>query len=153
MEIGISKENVNKVGDILQKVLSNQHVLYQKLRNFHWNVTGKEFIELHKFFEDSYNSLSDDIDVVAERIRSLGLNAKGTMAEYLELADLKESPGKYPDAGSMTKELLNNNELLIVQLRESSNLCGDLGDSGNEDVLIGLMENHEKQAWMLRSMT
>jgi starvation-inducible DNA-binding protein len=151
MDIGIEKDSLGKIIGDLHIVLANQHILYQKLRNFHWNVTGKHFIALHELFEEHYNGLAIDIDEVAERIRSLGHKTKGTFTEFLKITELEESPEEYPDEDSMIKELVDDHEKIIRGLREISEKCGDVGDTGTEDMLIGMMQKHEKQAWMLRS--
>lgn len=151
MEIGLKDDVREQVAGVLQKVLANQHITYMKLRNFHWNVIGKDFLELHKFFEELYTDLARDIDVIAERIRALDINTKATFAEYLQLADLKEAAG-HPAPQLMVKELLDDYEFLATHLRESAATCAEIGDTGNEDILIGLMEKHEKAAWILRSI-
>ncbi len=151
MKIGIPDNSRAKVADALQKVLANQHLLYQKLRNFHWNVKGKVFFGLHTLFEDFYTALAEDIDVVAERIQSLGYNAKGTYEEYLKLAVIRQEPGKYPNSEAMVKTLLEDTETLIRMLRETAEIAADNGDAATEGMLTELVEKHEKQAWMLRS--
>lgn len=152
MDIGIEKKSITKITKELNVALANQHVLYQKLRNFHWNVRGVHFKALHELFEEQYTELFKDIDEVAERIRSLDENTIGTYTEYLKIAEIKETPGKYPDETKMIKELLEDNETIIKGLRKASEICSKEEDSGTEDLLIGLLQKHEKQAWMLRSM-
>jgi starvation-inducible DNA-binding protein len=152
MEIGIEKKNMDEVVKMLEKLLADQHILYQKLRNFHWNVRGPNFPGLHMLFENQYNSLNEDIDVVAERIRMMGAFTKGTLKEYLEMASLKEKPREFPNAMQMIQQLLGDNETLIKEMREFSMKCGELGDIASEGVLTGFVEKHEKFAWMLRSM-
>lgn len=151
MDIGLSQEQIAKSAAELHKVLAAQHVLYQKLRNFHWNIEGKHFLDLHEFFEESYNELSEDIDVIAERIRSLGVKTEGNFSKYLEAAAIKEPTGTKTQE-EMVKELSEDNDAMAKLLRTGAEACDDNDDTGNEDILIGLMEKHEKRAWMLRSM-
>ncbi|MBX3394149.1 MAG: DNA starvation/stationary phase protection protein [Phycisphaerae bacterium] len=150
--IGINDSNRQAVSQILAAVLADEHVLYVKTRNYHWNVVGPQFNDLHKFLEQQYNLLEESIDAVAERIRTLGSKSPGTMTEFVKLARLKEEPGKFPNARSMVGNLLADHETLIRQLRTDLEACGSrFGDAGTNDFLTGLMEQHEKMAWMLRA--
>lgn len=150
--IGIKNSDREAVVDILNKLLSDEFLLYTKTRKFHWNVTGPRFHDLHKFFESLYEELDDVIDDVAERARSLGGPAYGTFAEYSKNARLKETPGVNPDEDKMLKELLADHETVIRILREDLVKAGDkYGDVGTNDFLTGLMEKHEKTAWFIRA--
>src|SRR3989344_3737701 len=121
--IGISDKNREAVVDILNSVLSDEYLLYTKTRNFHWNVTGPDFIELHKFFETQYTELNLIVDDTAERARSLGGRSLGTMTEFLKHASLKESPGVYPEAKKMLAQLLADHETVIQKLRKDLAAC------------------------------
>ena len=102
--------------------------------------------------EDRAPGLVRDRDEVAERIRSVGHNTPATMAEYTDIARLEEHPNDYPDAGTMIANLLADHEAVIRQLREDIDTTADkLHDLGTSDFLTGLMEKHEKMAWMLRA--
>jgi len=128
-------------------------VLYTKTRNFHWNVTGPNFKALHVFFEEQYRQLDEAVDAVAERARKLGGDAAGTLEEFLELTRLEETPTTSPPpASKMLATLLADHEKVIRQLREDVKACEDTyDDQGTMDFLTGLMEEHEKMAWMLRA--
>lgn len=151
MNIGIAEADRKAVAEILNQTLSDEFVLYAKTRNYHWNVVGPQFNDLHKFFEAQYEELDEIFDDVAERARSLGGRSYGTLAEFLKATRLKEEPGKSPSAKQMIANLLKDHESLIRSLREDSETAAKRGDSGTNDFLVGLMEQHEKMAWMLRS--
>ena len=151
MDIGIEKKSITKITKELNVALANQHVLYQKLRNFHWNVRGVHFKALHELFEEQYTELFADIDEVAERIRMLGVYTKATMKHFLGNSSIKESE-KYIDSNKMIQELLLDHEKIIGMLRKDIEIVGELGDAGNDDFLTALLQKHEKMAWMLRSM-
>ena len=104
--IGIADKDRQAVAEILNTLLSDEYVLYTKTRNFHWNVTGLQFNDLHKFFEAQYEELDDIVDEVAERARALGARAFGTLEEFRENTRLKETPGAVPAAKEMIAELL-----------------------------------------------
>lgn len=150
--IGLSGESREAVVKILNTVLSDEYVLYTKTRNFHWNVTGPNFHDLHKFLEAQYEELNDVVDDVAERARSIGGVSFGSLAEFAKHTRLKEQAGKTMPAKAMLTELLQDHEALIRHLRVDLEACGDkYEDMGTNDFLTGLMEKHEKMAWMLRA--
>src|ERR1700709_260357 len=99
VNIGISEIDRTKVAEGLSKCLADTYSLYLKTHNFHWNVTGPMFQTLHLMFETQYNELALAVDLVAERIRSLGFPAPGTYSEYAKLSSIKETSGvpKAPD--------------------------------------------------------
>lgn len=149
--IGIAPANLKKVTDILTNVLADGMVLYIKTRKFHWNVSGQSFMEYHKLFESHYKKLEEAIDEVAERISKLGAMSIGTTKEFSSLSALKEAPGKNPSSIDMVKELLKDNESIIISLRKKIDECDEkLKDAGTADFLTGLMEEHETLAWTLR---
>ena len=149
--IGLSSKNLKSITDLLSKVLADAILLYTKTRKFHWNVSGNSFMELHKLFEKQYNILEESIDEIAERINKLGAKTPGTMQEFLAMASLKESPGKYPAQKEMLRELLKDHEAVIIQLRKNIDECDEkYGDIGTADFLTDLMKEHETIAWTLR---
>ena len=121
-------------------------------RNYHWNVVGPQFNDLHTFFEAQYNALNTVVDDVAERARALDGNAIETLAEFVEHARLTEHPGQYPPAREMLANLLADHETVIRQLRvDLETSANTYQDAGTNDFLTGLMEQPEKMAWMLRA--
>jgi starvation-inducible DNA-binding protein len=137
--------------DLLNSLLADEYVLYTKTRNYHWNVVGPQFNDLHKFFEKQYEALNEVVDEVAERARTLGGRAWGTLAEFVKATRLRERPGESPDARGMIADLLADHESLVRQLRRDLEVAAKHGDAGTNDFLTGLMEKHEKTAWMLRA--
>jgi starvation-inducible DNA-binding protein len=150
--IGLSDAGRHGVVKVLNTLLADEYVLYTKTRNYHWNVTGPQFNDLHKFFEAQYEELDAIVDDVAERARAVGGHAVGTLAEFARQTRLEERPGVYPEAPAMLKDLLGDHEALIRRLREDlETAAGKHRDAGTSDFLTGLMEKHEKMAWMLRA--
>ncbi|HEU5321735.1 MAG TPA: DNA starvation/stationary phase protection protein [Methylomirabilota bacterium] len=150
--IGISDTDRQAVAGLLNTVLADEYLLYTKTRNYHWNVTGPQFSELHAFFETQYEALDEAIDEIAERVRALGERAAGSLAEFAKAARLGESPGVAPGAREMLAGLLTDHEALIRSLRGDVDVTAErYHDVGTSDFLTGLLEKHEKTAWMLRS--
>lgn len=151
-DLGLSDEKNQIVLNILKPLLADETVLYIKLRNFHWNVTGPQFQPLHALFESQYDQLADIIDEVAERIRQHGEYAPGTLAEFQKLARLAEQPGIYPNARTMIANALADQEALVRQIRQDIDTIDDDADEvGSEDLLTGILQQHQKMAWMLRA--
>src|SRR5437870_13641477 len=154
MNIGLSDEQRTGVVKILNTLLSDEYILYTKTRNFHWNVVGPQFNDLHKFFEGQYEELDDFVDEWAERIRQLGATSPGTLTGFNETSRLKEHPGQHPAAKAMIAALLADHEAVIKTLRSDLTTAQDkFSDAGACDFLTGLMEKHEKMAWMLRAFS
>ena len=151
IDIGISEQNRQGVTDILNRTLSDEFLLYTKLRNYHWNVVGPMFQPLHEIFENQYDEIEEIIDETAERTRMLGLKSIGTMQEFLQNTTLEEQPNDYPNAKTMIANLTADHEALIRNLRNDAKACEKFGDMGTNDFLIGVMQKHEKMAWFLRS--
>lgn len=150
-DLGISAKNLKSVNEILNKVLADGNIMYIKLRKFHWNLSGDNFLELHELFEAQYNAVAEAVDLVAERISTLGGEAIGTAVEFAEKSQLKENPGKLPNNQGMLKELVSDHETIIKSLRSNLDDCEEkYGDAGTADFLNGLMQEHEKMAWKLR---
>lgn len=150
-EIGLSKDSLNGVITLLNDALADQHILYIKLRNYHWNVTGPRFYMLHELFEDQYNQIAEAIDETAERVRALGGRPLSTMREFLDNSQLTEAPGDFPDADTMVANLLADHEAVIRKLRNAIEVSDDAyGDAGTADHFTELIQVHEKMAWMLR---
>jgi starvation-inducible DNA-binding protein len=151
-QIGIKPEDSVLIADSLNKLLSDEHVLYIKTRNAHWNVVGPDFASLHKFFEAQYDELDEIIDQVAERIRAIGHYTVGTMEDFLKLTQLNENSRENNDSLSLIKDLLEDHESVIIGLRENiKRFADEWYDLGSSDFITGIMEKHEKMAWMLRS--
>lgn len=131
-------------------VLADTYLLYTKTQNFHWNLKDPRFYSLHLFFEKQYEELAEALDEIAERIRMLGEQSPGSMKQFLEMSNLKESDGNLK-GDEMIQELLKDHESLIRFVRERIDLSQDLGDEGTADLLIKRVREHEKHAWMLRS--
>jgi len=151
-QIGIKPEDSVQVADSLNSILADEHVLYIKTRKAHWNVEGPDFIAQHQFFEEQYGQLEEIIDTVAERIRAIGHYSEATMRDFLKLTHLNEKSIEKNDSLSFIKELLEDHQSIIIFLRENiDRYDNEWHDSGSSDFISGLMETHEKMAWMLRA--
>ncbi|HEX2906956.1 MAG TPA: DNA starvation/stationary phase protection protein [Phototrophicaceae bacterium] len=152
LELGLDEKSVADVVSILRVLLADEFVLYTKLRNYHWNVTGPNFRELHLLFEEQYDELAEIIDETAERIRQYGETAPGTLEEFKELTRLTEEPGVSPGWQTMVGNACADHEALVRFLREDIERIDDEADDvGVEDLLTGYLQQHQKMAWLLRA--
>jgi len=135
----------------LERLLASSYTLYLKTHNFHWNVTGPMFQTLHLMFETQYNELALAVDLIAERIRALGVPAPGTYREFAALSSIKESKG-VPSATQMIRELVAGQEAVARTARSVFPLVEKVNDEPSADLLTQRMQLHEKNAWMLRSL-
>jgi starvation-inducible DNA-binding protein len=151
MDTGISAKDRAAIANGLSRLLADTYVVYLKTHNFHWNVEGPMFQTLHQMFMEQYTEAWNAIDLIAERIRSLGHYAPGTYRQYLELARVKETPGA-PKAEQMVKLLIDGQEAVVKTAREVLPLADAAADEPTLDLLTQRMQIHEKNAWMLRSL-
>jgi len=151
IDIGISKKDRAEIAAGLGKLLADTYTLYLKTHNFHWNVTGPMFQTLHLMFETQYNELWLAVDLIAERIRSLGVPAPGTYAEFVKVSSIKEAPG-VPKATDMIKQLVEGHEAVVRTARSIFPAAEKASDEATADLLTQRCQIHEKTAWMLRSL-
>ena len=150
--IGITQKNRQAVSVALAKLLADEFVLYTKTRNAHWNVEGSDFHAMHLFFESQYEQLGDIMDSVAERIRTIGHYAPATLKSFLKLTHLSEYTESRNKSLDFIKELLGDHESIIEFIRGNINpFANTYKDAGTSDYITGVMEAHEKMAWMLRA--
>jgi len=149
--IGINDDHLLATSKLLNILLADEFTLYAKTRNYHWNVTGPHFSDLHKFFEDQYEQLDEIMDSVAERVRMLGHYALGTVNQFAKATHLTEGQDADNDK-KMIQALLDDHETIIREVRKDIDALNDkYKDAGTADFLTGIMESHEKMAWMLRA--
>ena len=152
VNIGISDKNRQEVAEQLSKILADEFVLYSKTLNAHWNIEGPDFHTVHVYFETLYNEQQGVVDTVAEKIRTIGHYVPAQLKKYLELTHLSEQAPEKNDSQTLFAELLEAHESIIVFIRENIKPFADkLKAEGISDYITGLMEYHEKTAWMLRA--
>jgi starvation-inducible DNA-binding protein len=151
IDIGISEAHRQKIGEALGEFLADTYTLYLKTHFYHWNVTGPMFQTLHLMFETQYNELWTATDVIAERIRSLGLFAPGSYKSFKDLTSIEDDTG-VPTARKMIENLTRGHETVAKTARRVFPLAEKAGDEATVDLLTQRIQLHEKTAWMLRSL-
>lgn len=148
--MSIKNKYAQKIADELTHLLADTYTLYLKTQNFHWNVTGPLFPQLHLLFESQYQELAEATDVIAERIRALGAHVPASFTEFQKLSSLREERGEI-SAHDMVKKLLKDHETISHLLHIIFSKANEADDQGTLDLLTERMRVHDKTAWMLRS--
>lgn len=144
LEIKDSKVLVKK----LNNLLASYEIYYQNLRNFHWNVTGPNFFELHAKFEELYNEATLAIDETAERILTLGERPYSSFSEYIENSVITEA--KLVEEAKKMVEIVRDNLNSLLNLERSVlEVAGDHGDEGTVTLMSDYISAKEKTVWML----
>ncbi|PIB30964.1 DNA starvation/stationary phase protection protein [Maribacter sp. 4U21] len=132
----------------LNTLLADYHMYYQKLRNFHWNILGNNFFDLHEKFEELYGEARVKIDEIAERILTLRYHPISNYSEYLKTSSIKESDTNFSDV-EMVNELLEAHSLLLKQMTTVVNKADEINDEGTIDLIGAYIRELEKNSWML----
>jgi starvation-inducible DNA-binding protein len=151
VDTGMHLENRKQVADGLSHFLADSYTMYLKTQNFHWNVTGSSFVQLHQMFEAQYKDFAEAVDLIAERIRALGFPAPASYREFNELKSIPEADG-VPPAKTMILQLMEGHESLVKFARKLFRLSENADDDATCDLLTKRIQHHEKTAWMLRSL-
>ncbi|MFD0862033.1 Dps family protein [Sungkyunkwania multivorans] len=136
----------------LNTLLADYHLYYQKLRNFHWNILGKNFFDLHDQFEELYNDARVKIDEIAERILTLQYHPVSRYSDYLEISDIKEESPLKTDT-EMVTSIINDHRILLAQMKVIIDRANEIGDEGTIDMLGAYIREMEKASWMLNAWT
>lgn len=149
--LGILETHLQPVAEQLNKLLADEVILYIKTRNYHWNIEGPNFNEMHTFYEMQFKQLDEIMDQIAERIRTIGHYTEARLADYLKLTNLIE-PAYTNFQNDQLKHLLASHETIINNLRRLIPLFADKHkDIGSSDFATQLLVKHEKMAWMVRA--
>lgn len=146
-----SANNQERVHQDLLVLLADTYLVYIKAQKFHWNVEDRQFFSLHGFFEKLYESLSDAVDDIAERLRVLNYPAPGSFKEFSNLATLEEALKPSYSADEMVQLLALDYQKIIDFLNNAARNAGDADDLSTQDFFIERLRAHEKELWMIRS--
>ncbi len=150
IDIGIAQNDRINIAEGLKRLLADSYTLYLQTHNFHWNVTGPQFRELHLMFEEHYTELATAVDEIAERIRTLDVAAPGTYKAFAQLSSIDEVEG-VPAADEMVDLLTKGHEQVVKTAREVLALAQAGEDESTAALVSDRMRIHEKTAWMLRA--
>ncbi len=150
--IEISDTDIEEIVAFLNTLLANEYALYTKTRNMHWNINGLNFHKLYKFIKNQYKTLDILIDDIAERIRSLGHFALGSLKDFLNVTHMEKENHDFSNTKQIIQTLVNDHETIIRMIRNDiTNISDKYKDSGTADFLTGLMKQHEKMVCRLKA--
>lgn len=138
--------------ELMKKVLAETFALYLKAQNYHWNVEGPNFVQLHDFFGNYYTEVYGAVDQIGEEIRALDAYTPASFGRFMELSEIKDETA-VPDASTMVKRLLDDNDKIIQTLDMAAKLAGKFDAVGLQDFLTGRIDAHKKHRWMLKSIS
>ena len=148
--LGLDEKKTSSTVQELNVLLADYHLYYQKLRNYHWNVIGKNFFDLHEKFEELYDDAKEKVDEIAERILTLRYQPVSNLSDYLSQSNLKESKSDLSDS-EMIQNLLNDHGTILKQMRKVVEVAENGGDEGTIDLIGAYIRELEKTSWMLDS--
>ena len=148
--LNLDNHKVLPVVTELNVLLADYHVYYQKLRNFHWNILGKNFFDLHNKFEEMYNVTRVKIDEIAERIITLRYHPISKLSDYIEVSKIKESSPLLSDE-EMVQDIINDHSILLEQLGKIIDRANKANDEGTVDLIGAYIRELEKSTWMLNA--
>lgn len=151
IDIGITESDRKAVAQQLSVLLADSYTLYLQTHNFHWNVTGPRFNDLHMMFEEHYTELATAVDEIAERIRSLGVFAPGTYQAFSDLSHINVVED-VPSAEKMVEMLTQSHEQVVKTCRNALKVAQGADDESSASLISDRMVVHEKTAWMLRAL-
>lgn len=141
-----------EVNNMLNKVVATQGVFYIRLHQFHWYVKGSHFFTLHEKFEELYDDVTADLDLVAERMIILGGEPYSTLGEFVEHSVIKENADdRNLTDDEMVDAVVKDLRTLIELYEEGIELTDQVGDFPSNDILIGLKMKAEKMIWMFNA--
>lgn len=139
-----------ETAETLNKALADATVMWFKLHNDHWYVRGPNFFTLHEKYEELYTRWAEIVDVLAERILTIGHKPIGTLAEAIQMSEIKERTVDL-DASDRVRSTLDDLALVHARMGEAIERAVKAGDKGTENVLDEIRDTTEKNMWMLRA--
>lgn len=151
-KLEISDKDIEEVVIALNTLLADEFVLYTKIRNVYWNYSSPNYYEMHKFFKIQYELVDEMGNNIVKRVHSLGYFSLGSMKDFLNVTRLSEANENFDHSTRITQALISDHETIIGIVKKSViPLTNKLQDSTTTELVTGIMEQHEKMAWMLRS--
>ncbi|MBC5842028.1 MAG: DNA starvation/stationary phase protection protein [Flavobacteriaceae bacterium] len=134
----------------LNALLSNFQVYYQNLRGIHWNIRGRRFFDLHVKFEELYNDSQLKIDMIAERVLTLGGTPLHTFEDYIKNNELAVGKNVSVDVEAINLIVDSLSHLLKME-RKILNASGDINDEGTNAMMSDFIAEQEKTIWMMQA--
>jgi starvation-inducible DNA-binding protein len=140
----------NKYHLSIKSAFASEYAFALKAQNFHWNVEGASFPQLHKLFEKIYKEVYNSIDTFAEQLRALEMYTPASYSRFSMLSAIDDE-NQVPDERAMVEELLADSEKMAGIFKLMFKMAEDSGDYGLSNFFADRLDAHKKHSWMLRS--
>ena len=134
----------------LNVLLSDLNVFYRKLQNYHWNVQGKDFFNIHAKLEEYYDEINEQIDEVAEKMLMIDMQPLGTMKDYLTNTTIQEAENAKIDENSVYPILIKDYDTLLNQVKTIKKQADDQSCYMMSSFMDELISSYKKHLWMLK---
>lgn len=149
-QIGLDRKQSEALAIELNSLLANYQLYYQNTRGLHWNIKGKHFFELHVKFEEIYTDAQEKVDLIAERVLTLGFIPMHTLSDYLKHATIKEGKNIH-EAKEAVELIVSSLQTIIILERAILKTAAALHDEGTTTLLTDFITQQEKEIWMYSS--
>lgn len=136
----------------LNEFLADLNIFYRKLQNYHWNIEGKDFFQVHVKLEELYDEINEQIDEIAEHIAILGGQPLGTMKDYLEKSSIKEAENKKIKSEEIYNNILSDYEELLNKTIEIKEKSENEKEYSTSSLIDDYIKEYGKIIWMLKSV-
>lgn len=148
--LGLDSEKTGKIIDDLNNLLANFQTYYQNLRGIHWNIRGKRFFDLHVKFEELYNDTQLKIDMIAERVLTLGGTPLHTFNDYIKASKVPVGKNVSEDEKAVHLVVNSLSQLLKIE-RVILEKSDEAQDEGTNAMMSDFITEQEKTIWMMKA--
>jgi starvation-inducible DNA-binding protein len=150
MPIGLSPDVRAEIAHLLNKVLADTRILYDLYKKTHWLMRGRTFYQLHLLMDKHAEEQEGLVDLLAERIQTLGAVAVGDARHVAELTSIPRPPDGAEEVPAMLSRLLEAHEMIIDEAREVAGRADELDDDSSNDILVSnVLRTNELQVWFV----
>lgn len=148
--LGLPVKESEAIVNDLNILLSNYQIFYQNLRGLHWNIRGKRFFDLHIKFEELYNDAQLKIDLIAERVLTVGGKPLHTFEDYI--ANNRLNIGKNISNDEKAVHLITESLAGLLQIeRKLLSDSAAIDDEGTNNMIGNFIVDQEKVIWMMKA--
>lgn len=148
--LGLDTGKTKDIAEDLNNLLANFQIYYQNLRGIHWNIKGKNFFDLHVKFEELYTDANMKVDLIAERVLTLGETPLHTFDDYIKKAKVPVGKNISKDSDAVHLIVSSLSELLNLE-RQILDKAGDANDEGTSSMMSDFITEQEKTIWMMNA--
>ncbi|WOF45784.1 DNA starvation/stationary phase protection protein (plasmid) [Sphingopyxis indica] len=144
-------KNQPAVADALNALLADSYALYLKTKNYHWHVEGPRFRQLHLLFDEHASQILATTDLIAERVRKNGAATLRSIGDIARRQSIKDDDAAKVDADAMVRNLADDNEALLAQIKETKAAAEAAGDIATSGLVDGWADETEQRIWFLKA--